>query len=504
MLQSVCFRGDSGKMKSVVEQRRVCLLTTIAVFAFPSWHGSGRAIGQEVRAPATGAKSAATRIRFHGKPKRLPDGAAISDWASFHGPNHNLTSPETRLLKKFPAGGPKLVWEIEKGSGFSAPAVSGERVVLFHRLGDEEVVECLHRETAEHYWSFRYPSAYEDRYKFNNGPRSSPIIDGGLVFTLGVEGKLHCLDLATGHVRWRRDTSKEHEIITTYFGVGSTPLVEGDLLIVQVGAPDGGPCVVAYNKKTGDVVWQAGDQWQASYASPIPAIVHGKRRVLVFAGGDMDPPTGGLLVIDPANGKIETRFPFRGRSYISVNAANPTVVGNGVFLSTSYATGCVMIDLLKGGGHELAWKSKALEAHFATSIHVDGYLYGFDGGNKFRTGPTCVDASTGKRAWREYPDWSDADDVDRAGDKIPAGPFRGSMLHADGDFLILGEDGHLAWAALSPKGYKDISRTRLFHAAETWTPPVLSHGLLYVCQNTPDKQAGTPMRLLCYDLRAGE
>lgn len=506
-------------MKSIVGQPLVCLLTAMATVAFGGWltgskEGVGHAIAQAVRIPTAGRttlpkpaasefRPAATRIHVHGQPKPLLAGAVTSDWASFFGPDHNLKSPETKLLKEFPAGGPRLVWEIEKGTGFSAPAVSGDRLVLFHRLGDEEIVECLHRLTAEHYWSFRYPSAYKDRYNFSNGPRGSPVIEGGLVFTHGAEGKLHCLDLTTGSLLWQRNTSKEHHITTTFFGVGSTPLVEGDLLIVQVGAPVGGPCVVAYNKKTGEVVWQAGDQWQASYASPIPAIIHGTRRILVFAGGDADPPTGGLLVIDPANGVIETRFPFRSRNYISVNAANPTVVGNSVFLSTSYATGCVMIDLAKSGGHELAWKSKSLEAHFATSIHVGGYLYGFDGSNKYRTGPTCVNASTGKQVWQEYPDWSDVDDVDRAGNKIPAGPYRGSMLHADGDFLILGEDGHLAWAELSPKGYKEISRTRLFHAAETWTPPVVSHGILYVCQNTPDRKAGTPMRLVCYDLRDG-
>ncbi|MCH7808127.1 MAG: PQQ-like beta-propeller repeat protein [Planctomycetes bacterium] len=503
-------------MKSIPRRCSKCLLAAAGLLALAGWcgvggseKGSGKAIAQGAPVPNDGTRTpptsgfrpAAARIRVHGKPKPLSTGAVTSNWASFLGPNHNLTTPETKLLKKFPADGLKLVWEIETGSGFSAPAVSGDRVVFFHRLGDEEIVECLHRETAEHYWSFRYPSAYSDRYEFNNGPRSSPVIEGDLVFTHGVEGKLHCLDLTTGRVVWQRDTSKEHKITATYFGVGSTPLVDGDLLIVQVGAPPGGPCVVAYNKKTGDVVWQAGDQWQASYASPIPAVIHGTRRILVFAGGDIDPPTGGLLVIDPANGAIETRFPFRSRNYISVNAANPTVVGNSIFLSTSYKTGCVLLDLKEGGGHELAWKSKALEAHFATSIHVGGYLYGFDGGNKYRTGPTCVDVTTGKRVWQVFPDWSDPRDADKAGNKIPAGPYRGSMLYADGDFLILGEDGHLAWAELSPKGYKDITRTRLFNAAETWTPPVVSHGLLYVCQNSRDKKTGTPMRLLCYDLR---
>ena len=179
-------------------------------------------------------------MTFHGKPKPLPAGAVTHDWTSFLGPTHNGVSTETRLLHKWPKGGPKLVWEMKKGTSYTSPAISGDRLVFFHRIGNEERVECLHRETGERYWTFSYPTQFEDRYGYNNGPRASPVIDGDHVYTYGAEGKLHALKLETGQLYWKRDLRAEFKLPQDFFGVASTPLIEGDLLIINVGAP-GGP-----------------------------------------------------------------------------------------------------------------------------------------------------------------------------------------------------------------------------------------------------------------------
>src|SRR5687768_2974316 len=151
-------------------------------------------------------------VTFHAPPKPLAKDAVTHEWRSFLGQAHNLVSTETKLLKRFPDGGPKVVWEAKRGSGYSAPAIAGDRLVLVHRVGDEEVVECLHRETGERFWRFAYPTAYEDRYGYNNGPRAAPVIAGESVFTTGAEGKLHCLELATGRVRWKRDVNGEFKL----------------------------------------------------------------------------------------------------------------------------------------------------------------------------------------------------------------------------------------------------------------------------------------------------
>lgn len=439
---------------------------------------------------------------LHAPPKPLPTGAATSDWPSPFGPTHNLVSSETNLLHAWPATGPTLVWELPAGEGWAAPAVQGERLVYFHRVADREVVECLHAQTGERFWKFDYPTNYRDRYGFNNGPRASPVIDEKRVYLLGVEGKLHCLNLESGAVVWMRNTTEDFNVSPNFFGVGSTPLVEGKLLIVQLGAPDGA-CVVAFNKFDGKVVWKTAAPWTASYASPIPAIVHGQRRTLVFTGGDSRPPAGGLLSIDPHDGRIDARFPFRSTRAESVNASNPVCFDNHVFLSSSYRTGGVLIRLKPDGGCDVAWKTNDLGAHFSTPIYLDGYLYGITGAGLRDAAIVCLDWKTGRQQWRETPVWTEI--VEQNGRKQEAayGPVLGTLVRVDGAFLLLGQYGHLAWVDLSPGGYRELRRTWLFNADETWTPPVISRGLLYVCQNRPDVIKGTRPRLLCYDLRAG-
>jgi outer membrane protein assembly factor BamB len=436
-------------------------------------------------------------VRRHATPKPLPAGAITHDWKSFLGPSHNGISSETRLLRDWPKGGPALVWEMRKGTGYSSPAISGDRLVYFHREGNREIVECLHSETGDKYWDFGYPTRFEDRYGYNNGPRASPVIDGERVYTLGAEGKLFCLKLQTGQVFWKRDIAGEFKVPQDFFGTAATPLVEGDLLIVSLGAP-GGPSVAAFDKLTGRMVWGAGDQWGPSYASPVPATVHSKRRIFVFAGGESQPPTGGLLSIDPTGGAVDFAFPWRSRSYESVNASSPVVAGDQVFISASYRAGGALLDILPNGKHRVAWTSPEIGTHFNTAVHKDGYLYAFDGRNEPDASLVCVGLKTGKVVWRVTPEW----DETLGSQKRRLGTFRGTLLAVDGRFLALGELGHLLWLDLSPKGYKELARTWLFAARETWSLPVLSRGLLYVSQHSRDFLQGHPPRLLCYDLRA--
>jgi outer membrane protein assembly factor BamB len=440
-------------------------------------------------------------VRFHTKPKPLPPGAVTHDWTSFLGPTHNAVSSETKLLTKWPESGLSLVWEMTKGKSYSSPAVQGERLILFHRLGNEEVVECLHPETGNRYWKFGYPTQFEDRFGYNNGPRASPVIDGDRVYTYGAEGTLNCLKLETGQVLWRRSLRAEFHIPQDFFGVASTPLIEGDLLVINIGAP-GGPCVASFDKRTGRLVWGSGDAWGPSYASPVPAIVQGRRRIFVFAGGDSQPPSGGLMSIDPATGALDFSFPWRSRSYESVNASCPVVVSNQVFVSASYKTGGALLDLLADGTHHVAWTVPDFGLHWNTPIHKDGYLYGFDGRNEPDVSLACIELKTGKVMWRKVPEWDEWIENNGRTSQTTFSTFRGSLLWVDGRFLCLGELGHLLWLDLSPQGYKELARTRLFLARETWALPVLSRGLLYVMQNGQGMLHREPPRLLCYDLRA--
>ena len=182
----------------------------------------------------------------------------------------------------------------------------------------------------------------------------------------------------------------------------------------------------------------------------MPAVVHGQRRVFVFAGGESEPPTGGLMSIDPANGKVDFSFPWRSRSYESVNASCPVVFDNKVFISASYRTGGALLQINPDFTHKVLWTTQEFGLHFNTPIHRDGYLYGFDGRNEPDASLACVDVATGKVVWRETPEWTET----IGGRQQTVGTYRGSLLAVDGGYLCLGELGHLLWMDLTPKGYK--------------------------------------------------
>ena len=455
-----------------------------------------RALLQGLVAQGVRSESVEAQAVVHRAPTSLAPDAVTDHWASFLGPSHNAVSTETPLRRDLP---PPLVWELPKGSGYASPAIVGDRLLFIHRLADQEVVECLHAETGASRWRFRYPTAYEDRYGYNNGPRSSPVIDGGRVFTVGAEGTLHCLDLETGEPIWRRDFRVEYGVTQDFFGTSSTPLVEGEVLVVNVGGPPGA-CVVGFDTASGVETWRAGN-WGPSYASPVPANVHGRRRVFVFAGGESRPPGGGLLSLDPTTGTVDFAVSHRSRTYESVNAACPVVFGNNVFISASYRAGGTLVEVRPDFTHRIAWTTQDFALHFNTPIYRDGHLYGFDGRNQGDASLACVDVSTGRVVWREVPTWTETFEQNGRTRQSILGTARGSLLSADGHFVCLGEFGHLLWMDLTDEGYTEVSRAWLFAARESWTLPVLSRGLLYVTQNSRDLTTGTRPRLLCYDLR---
>jgi hypothetical protein len=223
--------------------------------------------------------------------------------------------------------------------------------------------------------------------------------------------------------------------------------------------------------------------------------------VFVFAGGESRPATGGLLCLDPLTGTVDFHFPWRSKSYESVNAACPVIIGNQVLVTSSYQTGAALLNLGADGQATTAWTSKEFGVHFATPIHRDGYVYSFAGRNHPDVEMTCIELASGKIMWSEQPQWKEMMEQ-KAGParEVTMSPFRGQFLLVEGRFVCLGEEGHLLCYELTPTGYKELHRAWVFKASESWTPPVISHGLLYLCQNKRG-QDGSPARLLCYDVR---
>ena len=406
------------------------------------------------------------KVSISAKSTRIPAAEPVGeDWPNFLGPHFNATSRETGLLKSWPPGGPPVLWSRQLGASYSAPVTSRGHLVLFHRLGMEEVVECVDARTGVRIWKQSYPSTYVDQFGYNNGPRSSPTIDGSRVYTFGAEGKLTSLDFETGRILWQRWINQEYGVQQNFFGVGTAAIVEGDLILLNAGGPDGAG-VIAFDKNTGDTVWKTSNEG-ASYSTPVVRTINRQRLAIVFA-------RGGLLAVEVQSGQERYRYPFSSRNYYSVNAASPVVVEDYVFLSATYNTGAVLLKL-KSGGLKKIWKDRlAMQNHWATSIYHGGYLYGMDGRHERSSNFRCIEFMTGKVRWT----------ADR-------GLGRAAFIMADGHLIALGERGHLALIEVNPDSYGETARAQVLRYP-CWTPPVLSHGLLYVRNET---------RLICLDLR---
>ncbi len=427
------------------------------------------------------------------------------DWPQFLGPRANGTSTETGLLDKWPANGPPVVWSHKTGTGYSAPSVRGERLVVHHRTGAEEVVECLEAATGKPRWRYAYPSRYEDPYGYNNGPRCTPLLTTDLCYTFGAEGKLLCLELATGKKVWERDTAKDFEVPEAFFGVGSTPILEGDLLIVMVGGqPNSG--VVAFHAKTGRTVWESvgKNNWQgqpmlgwpgervvswathwkqASYATPVAATIHGQRHIFCLM-------RQGLVSLDPKTGEVNFSRWFQSTANDSVNAMNPVVVDDLVFFSGAYyRVGSVVLRVKPNGkSFEEVWRSPkelrelvppVLEIHWTTPIYHDGLLYSFSGRNEPDARFRCVELRTGKLKWDHDERWEG-----HPPPSIIAQPNvygRGSAILADGKLIVLGEGGLLGLFKPNSKEPEELSRWQVpVLAYPCWNSPVLANKRLYL------------------------
>ncbi len=275
----------------------------------------------------------------------------------------------------------------------------------------------------------------------------------------------------------------------TFFGFGSTPLLINDLLVVQVGGVvDGKPVnTVALGVGTGELMWSAQHDWGASYASPVPAKMHGRDCVFVFAGGESRPPIGGLLIIDAKNGKILSEVPHRADIAESVSASSPVLLDSSrVLVSEAYSAGAICVEINEKFSARTAWNAENFGTYWMTPIARDGCVFGFAGMSERLAELVCHDVGSGKELWRS---------------DLGGGFSRASLLQTGDGFLCLGEYGDLAWLELSRVGVKIRSRVKLFEAPETWTLPAVANGRLYVCQHEPGR-GGTKPRLICYDFRA--
>ena len=376
------------------------------------------------------AGTASGQVRVHRSPKPLSADAVTHDWASFLGPSHNAVSTETKLSRTLP---PPLVWELAKGSGYASPAIAGEHLVFLHRVANEEIVECLHPEAGSHHWQFRYATAFEDRYGYNNGPRSSPVIDveGKRVYTMGAEGKLHCLEIGSGTVVWKHDLRAEYGVRQDFFGTASTPLLEGGLL----------------NRQRRRAGWTVCGRAGRGYGARSVARRYGVGSQLRVprAGGGARSTTGVRVRggrVQSAERRPDVDRPGHGRRGFHLSVPEPHVR-----ISQCSLPGCVRRPgvhfgelsegrCARGGAARLHAQGgvdhTGVRAALQHADSPDGYLYGFDGRNMGDASLACVDAASGQVVWREVPEWRETFELGGRPRRQLMGTARGSLLAADG------------------------------------------------------------------------
>ena len=370
--------------------------------------------------------------------------AHADDWPQWRGPDRDGVWHESGLVEKFAGPEVPIVWRAPIASGYSGPTVYQGRVYVTDRLVEpkqQERVHCFDAATGKPVWSHVYDCEYQ-RVGYEAGPRASVSCDNGLAYALGTMGHLHCYDAASGKIVWQHDLDNEYKIQMPIWGIAASPLVEGDLLIVQAGGENA--CLVAFDKWTGAERWKALDD-RASYAAPIIVEQTGKR-VLVCMTGD------NVVGLDPRSGAVYWTQPFPPQN-MPIGISTPVVSGNRVFV-TSFYDGSLMIGLdgAKTDATKL-WRRKgfsekktdALHSIIATPLFLGDYVYGVDSYGELR----CLDAKDGERLWEDTT-------------AVPTARWSNIHMTVNGDRVwMFNERGDLIIAKLSPKGYEEISRAKL-------------------------------------------
>lgn len=309
------------------------------------------------------------------------------DWPQILGPNRNGTAIDEIAPRKLSSRQPPL-WSKELGAGYAGPVVAGDRVIAFHRTKSEEIVEAFATRDGASLWKSRHEATYRSSIDPDSGPRCTPILSGDAVYVLGARGILRKLSLETGAEIWKRDLFEDYECEDGYFGVGSTPLLIDNRILVNVGGKKAG--IVAIDSTNGETLW-ATTREGASYSSPtIFSSSEGDRALFLTRFQ--------LVLIDPKNGASTLLAPF-GKRGPTVNAATPLVRDSHIFVTASYGVGASLLELKESEAKTVWSGDDALSSQYNTPILHKGYLYGIHGREDGSAELRCVDWKSGKVAW---------------------------------------------------------------------------------------------------------
>jgi outer membrane protein assembly factor BamB len=384
----------------------------------------------------------------------------ILDSPQFLGPNRNGIITGIKLAGDWTATPPKQLWRQPVGAGWSAFAVVGNRAYTQEQRGESECVTCYELLSGHLLW-VHSNSVHFDQWQGGDGPRATPTVDQGQVFAMGATGVLDCLDAITGQRLWSHNVLSENHLANLTWGVSVSPLVFEDTVVVTGGLTNGST-VLAYRRSTGEPLWRSGSD-KADYASPVLAMLAGKRLVLSVNAAS-------LTAHDPITGELLLNHPWSNDKW--PKASQPVVIGSDrVFLSAGYGTGCELLRIQMGSNGKLVatqlWHNLRMKTQFNSAVARDGFLYGLDDGSL-----ACIEIATGERKWKEGHYGS------------------GQTLLEDDLVIVQSELGPVFLVQVKPDGCRELGRIAAL-SSKTWNYPTLAGKYLLVRNN---------QEMACYEL----
>lgn len=416
----------------------------------------------------TSSRSSARSRRFPTKSvESTSDGSSsASDWNQFRGPNRDNLSPEKGLLASWPDQGPPQAWTARGiGEGYSAISISDGRVYTMGNIGQEEKVVCLDLETGREVWSSTNGSAYREGQ--GNGPRGTPSIVDGRVYSLGANGDLSCLDAASGQPHWRKNILREFGGSNITWGISESVLVDGDKVICTPGGRQA--TMVALNRMTGNVIWTAAvpTSPKASYASPIAVDVGGVRQYVNYTHG-------GVVGVRASDGRV--MWGHRESSNGTANCSTPVFYDGSIFTASGYDTGGALFRLQSRNGQtvsQVAYSTREMKNHHGGMVVLNGYVYGSSDPGILK----CIELRSNRVVWQNR------------------SVGKGAVSYADGHLYVRSEQGPVALVEATPNGYEEKGRFDQPQRSgrPSWSHPVIANGKLFLRDMD---------NLLAYDIRA--
>ncbi len=389
-------------------------------------------------------------------------------WPNLYGPNHQSLVFDDRISSEWKDGPPRELWRIDIGTGYSSPVLKENRVVIVHREGDSEIIECFSAENGKSFWSKSFPANYRCRYDYSSGPYSTPVIYENVIIAVGQAGMVHCLDLFSGQLHWKRDLFKDYEMTLGEWPVAASGIVLDGIFVFNLGSVEKKAGVIGLDVATGKSVWES-TTYAAGHATPNLIDVAGELDVVLAT-------CEGLLSLDPKDGTENWFFPFQRRKAETYNAVSPIVFNQKVCMVTGPGPGTLVVEVDETGVAKEVWKDRRiLDSQYTNLLCADGFVFGFtpmkQGGSEMR----CINIAKKQLCWK----WK-------------AGLGRSMIVADQNTIFILGESGTLAGIRLSNQEPIEKFRTESpILEAPCYSAPAIYNARLY---------ARNEKHLVCLDL----